>query len=1356
MGEIASRPTEESARPRTGLLIVGVVILLVVALVASMCSMPGDNRALPTKGEAKVWFEPIWDDGTALFRDVCTQGVCVADLVALPARRPVEAVIDLEMAETLGAMSVERLWTGERGGLFGSGWESIWDIALVDQRLTGPLPGFPLVAPEAGTEVPLDDGTTLRLDDQGLLESVCADGALCITAKRSKSAIVLSTSDDDGSAGEATVTLSLEEGRVVAASTASGRSTSYAYADDRLASVYGDGDPIKYSYDGGGRLVVIDDGHLRSFVYDAGLVTATTDRAGGLWQIGGNDGDLRVTSIEGWRVYRFDGSLLMGVEDSALGTLVARTVSRGIVTSEERPIDGVTTTRLDDGRLMVSQERNGAPARKAFFTVDERGRVIRSESPDGTTVVTYDGSSHRPSLVEHKGARTKLDYDDRGLLMSTVDADGYQVEITRDSSGLPTRITDGIVAHEFSYDEAGRVIGEGSPEAQSTATYDDNGLLATMVDAAGRTFIPTYDGHSRLAGISSPDGDLGGSVEETFSALGGSEPSPSVEVLASEPAANGGTTFSYASGGSATFDAAGRVLSMTVGGRTTTREYDDSGRVSTVRLPDGTEYSADYSSAGRVVSIRSGQESANLTWHGDLLTEARTSAGSVYRYEYDSAGNLVSASEGAARWLYEYNRSGLVTKVDGPAGTSLYSWDDLGRPTRAQAPGADREFTWDGNEFDLAGLTESGEQVLKVEREEGRVVAVTSLVDDKEQEITFEYDGVGRVTRYQISDTKETSITYRDGRVATIDNGGHQETWEWDNNEVTRVTVGDDEYEFEWVSPGILGKVTKGDKVLVRVDVDSRGRPTAVFSDKDEPMAEFSWTAARLATASFDDWDLALSYDDEQRLIGVDRKGQASSWSYTQGALTRFEVVGDVTQFEYGGDGHLTKSVRQVSDDDDQQQTITWDAGGSRPIQVDSKVGQVSFSYGRDGTVNEITVADDDPEKVEVSGDKVRADGDAGKILGDLFDESGYFDIARGVFVDGPVAPWFAQLPAEFGLDLPDVVTGDDVVSTATADLFPDTPVPLVPSGNLAAATARPLIAIATGASVPLGPGRVMDLDLGPDGGNVEDLVGASPTFAIVQSLERHMGPGPSLWERFVDFGGDLVGGITSAGSATWGFLTKNPVGRAVMSAMFMVGTFVGAVACGVSVVCAAGVGVAFFVLGGFMDTDASGIVASLTRSALQPLTDLRNATNGDPLALLSTAGLAIALGAGIFAMPLARTLPSRALASICSLKRIVCMSVSHYGEAAEHVVDAQRHGASRMLRIDREGAAARRSSALRHVDARAGFDRDEYPFAVSSRRAGLSVRYIDPASNRSLGSYLGHQLSPLPDGARFFVLPIT
>jgi hypothetical protein len=37
-----------------------------------------------------------------------------------------------------------------------------------------------------------------------------------------------------------------------------------------------------------------------------------------------------------------------------------------------------------------------------------------------------------------------------------------------------------------------------------------------------------------------------------------------------------------------------------------------------------------------------------------------------------------------------------------------------------------------------------------------------------------------------------------------------------------------------------------------------------------------------------------------------------------------------------------------------------------------------------------------------------------------------------------------------------------------------------------------------------------------------------------------------------------------------------------------------------------------------------------------------------------------------------------------------------------------------------------------------------------------LSLRYIDPSSNRSLGAYFGNQLRELPDGARFFVLPVA
>ena len=55
--------------------------------------------------------------------------------------------VDLPMAETQGALSIERVWTGERGGLFGPGWESVWDIELVDGRLVGPLPATPIEPP---------------------------------------------------------------------------------------------------------------------------------------------------------------------------------------------------------------------------------------------------------------------------------------------------------------------------------------------------------------------------------------------------------------------------------------------------------------------------------------------------------------------------------------------------------------------------------------------------------------------------------------------------------------------------------------------------------------------------------------------------------------------------------------------------------------------------------------------------------------------------------------------------------------------------------------------------------------------------------------------------------------------------------------------------------------------------------------------------------------------------------------------------------------------------------------------------------------------------------------------------------
>jgi hypothetical protein len=68
-----------------------------------------------------------------------------------------------------------------------------------------------------------------------------------------------------------------------------------------------------------------------------------------------------------------------------------------------------------------------------------------------------------------------------------------------------------------------------------------------------------------------------------------------------------------------------------------------------------------------------------------------------------------------------------------------------------------------------------------------------------------------------------------------------------------------------------------------------------------------------------------------------------------------------------------------------------------------------------------------------------------------------------------------------------------------------------------------------------------------------------------------------------------------------------------------------------------------------------------------------------------------------------------------------------------DHVFDARRNGQPRILHIRREEARANRRASLRSIPTKPGFDRDEYPPAMSDEGGkGADVRYVRSAENRS------------------------
>jgi len=89
-----------------------------------------------------------------------------------------------------------------------------------------------------------------------------------------------------------------------------------------------------------------------------------------------------------------------------------------------------------------------------------------------------------------------------------------------------------------------------------------------------------------------------------------------------------------------------------------------------------------------------------------------------------------------------------------------------------------------------------------------------------------------------------------------------------------------------------------------------------------------------------------------------------------------------------------------------------------------------------------------------------------------------------------------------------------------------------------------------------------------------------------------------------------------------------------------------------------------------------------------------------------------------------------------------VTLDMSQYPETTGHWIDAIDDGHEALLHIDRENADLHREQSLGGFPPRTGYDRDEYPPAMSEEGGyGASVRYIDPSDNRGAGSVMGNQL---------------
>jgi RHS repeat-associated protein len=369
----------------------------------------------------------------------------------------------------------------------------------------------------------------------------------------------------------------------------------------------------------------------------------------------------------------------------------------GLLASVADPLGNTTTYEYDAvGRLLASGDplgnaAGGVPAdHRTGYAYDNENRLrfFRSPAPaaGGSPLVSetrYDEVGNPVTRIDANGQVTAYAYDERDGLFQVKEspsawtdpaappADVITTEYAYDAAGNLTRVirAKGDPANErvteYAHDGRGAARSETqypawpttSPTLLTSSTYDENGNLATLTDALGRTTSYAYDALNRLTSIDYSD--------------------PATPDVAYAYDANGNRTQMVDGTGTTTYayDELDRLLSVTSPGSTTVGyRYDRDGNRTRLIYPDAFAVTYTFDKAGRLASLAdSGGRSVAYTYFPDgALASTTNPNGTRATYSYDNARRLIEILHAGPtattidQLTYDLDAVGNVTGITNP------------------------------------------------------------------------------------------------------------------------------------------------------------------------------------------------------------------------------------------------------------------------------------------------------------------------------------------------------------------------------------------------------------------------------------------------------------------------------------------------------------------------------------------------------------------------------------------------------------------------------------------------------------------------------------------------------------------
>ncbi|HKI34658.1 MAG TPA: RHS repeat-associated core domain-containing protein, partial [Gemmataceae bacterium] len=272
------------------------------------------------------------------------------------------------------------------------------------------------------------------------------------------------------------------------------------------------------------------------------------------------------------------------------------------------------------------------------YGYDANGNLTSETDPLGrTTTFTYNANNDLTGTSDAKGNTTTYSYDGQNDLLGIFYANNTQETYSYNSLGEATQFLDANgKAIGYTYDSQGEVATEHFADGTSYAfTYDDRGNLTSAAGAAGTTTFQ-YQDSAKPDLVTEIDYPNGQSLKFTYNAAG--ERTQSVDQT--------GYTLNY------TYDAQGRLEELTDGGghSVVRYTYDGAGEVTRKDMGNGTRTTYGYDAGGDVVSITN-------------LAPNHVTVDSYDTYTYDAAGNVLTDTNQDGQWCYTYDAGGQLTNA---------------------------------------------------------------------------------------------------------------------------------------------------------------------------------------------------------------------------------------------------------------------------------------------------------------------------------------------------------------------------------------------------------------------------------------------------------------------------------------------------------------------------------------------------------------------------------------------------------------------------------------------------------------------------------------------------------------------